>query len=233
MLVFSQNLTYQQQQYKDSLEAKLKADSTHIYRFQKYRPYVNLDRRNSFIRNAPINLNGIQLGVLINEKHAIGLGGYQITEKSQQKVKTKTDKNIDINRQLDMSYLTVFYQCTLIDRRFFELDVQIESGAGKYDLKFYDIQTNKLITERSAGVLVEGAGPQLTFKPVKWIGFNTMIGYRFTFEKNPNLNFNGAYYSYGVWLDIRQIIRDCNYYFIKKPKTRKLLNGNPPTKYID
>jgi len=228
IVIFSQNITDKQLPLRDSLKAKLKADSIHIYRFQKFRPYVNLDQRNSFVRSAPINVNGFQLGVLINEKHAVGIGRYTITATSQQKVRTKTD-NITVDRELDMSYLTIFYQCELIDKRFFEFDMQVESGVGKYDLKFYNINTNKLIADRSAGLLVEGLGPQATLKPFQWIGVTFMVGYRFTFEKNANLNFNGAYYSYGVWLDIRQIIRDCNYYFIKKPKYRKLLNQSMAT----
>jgi hypothetical protein len=224
IIVFSQNISDKRQLYRDSLTTKLKADSIHIFRFQKYRPYLNLDQRYSFPKDAPINVNGLQLGVLINNKHAVGLGGYQITEDARQKTKTRTDKDILVNRKLDMNYLTFFYQYTLIDRRFFELDLQAESGVGKYNLKFYDIQTNILKAERSAVVFVEGIGPQLTFKPFRWVGVNTMIGYRFTFEKNANLNFNGAYYSYGVWLDIRQIIRDCRYYLVKKPKYKKLFS---------
>ncbi len=218
MVVFSQNVTDKQQQYRDSLTAKLKADSTRIFRLQKYRPYVNIDQRNSFSKTAPINVNGIQLGVLINDKHAVGFGGYEVTENSKQKVRTKT-----VNRQVDMTYFTFFYLYTIIDRRFFELDMQVETGAGKYNLKNYNIQTDKLISNRSANLLIEGLGPLFTFKPFRWIGVNAMLGYRFTFEKNPNLNFNGTYYAYGIWLDIRQIIRDYNYYLIKKPRYKKLL----------
>ena len=79
----AQTLTPEQTKKKDSLTAQLKADSTHIYRFQKYRPYINLDQRNSFIRNQSININGLQLGVLINEKHVLGMGGYIITLNSK------------------------------------------------------------------------------------------------------------------------------------------------------
>ena len=214
----SQNLSDKQSRFKDSLDAKLKTDSIHIFRFQKFRPYINLDQRNSFIRNAAINVNGIQLGVLIIEKHIAGIGGYLITSNSKQKVKTKTNTSIDATRELTMQYATLFYQYVAIDKRFFELDIQSELGGGGYVIKLSYSQTNKLIFNRSAGLFVCGIGPLIAIKPFRWIGITGMAGYRFTFEKNTNLNFSGAYYSYGVWLDVRQIIRDSNYYLIKKRK---------------
>ena len=220
-VLFSQNQITKELKQIDSLTAQLKADSARIYRYQKYRPYINLDQRNSFIRNAPINVNGLQFGVLIKEKHVIGLGGYIITASSQQKIRTKTDKNIPANKVLNMDYGTFFYQYVALDKRFFEIDLQAELGGGVYDYKYYDITTNKQLADRSAKIIVGGLGPLLAFKPFKWIGIIGMIGYRFTFEKNTNLNFNGIYYSYGVWLDVRQIIRDYNYYLVKKRKYRK------------
>ena len=67
-------------------------------------------------------------------------------------------------------------------------------------------------------MLVGGVGPLVAFKPTKWVGIIGMVGYRFTSEKNTTLNFNGFYYSYGAWFDIRQIIRDYKYRWVKKHK---------------
>jgi hypothetical protein len=61
----------------------------------------------------------------------------------------------------------------------------------------------------------------LAFKPTKWLGIIGMVGYRFTSQKNANLNFNGFYYSYGAWFDVRQIIRDYKYYLVKKRQYKK------------
>jgi hypothetical protein len=220
----AQNLSPEKQHIKDSLTAQLKVDSTYIYRPQKYRPYINLDQRNSFIRNQSININGLQLGVLVNDRHVFGLGGYNITSSSKQQVKTKTDKNIPVNRTLDMDYGTFFYQYTILDKRFWEIDIQSEIGLGTYDFKYYDVNTNKLLADKSAGLLVGGIGPLLAFKPTKWIGIIGMVGYRFTSEKNSTLNFNGFYYSYGAWFDIRQILRDYKFRYVKKRKYKQQIN---------
>jgi hypothetical protein len=218
---FSQLLNNKQLHIKDSLTFKLKSDSIHIFRFQKIRPYVNLDQRNSFIKDAPINVNGLQLGVLINDRHVLGIGGYGITSAGKQQVKTKFNKINDAKRDLEMKYLTFFYQYVVIGKRYIELDLQTELGAGKFEIKLTDLSTNKIVVDKSAGMIVCGAGPLLAIKPFKWIGIIGMAGYRLTFEKGSNLNFNGAYYAYGVWLDIRQIVRDYNYFLIKKRKYHK------------
>ncbi|MGZ3865840.1 MAG: hypothetical protein ACXVC6_02630 [Bacteroidia bacterium] len=217
----SQHFTNEQLRKKDSLTTKLKADSTHIFRFQKYRPFFNLDQRNSFIRSGPINVNGIQLGILLHEKHVVGLGGYNITQTSKQKAKTRTEKNLEVNRSLEIKYGTVFYNFTAIDKRFFELDLNVEFGAGNFVLNFYDINTNRQVLHHTGDFWVSGLGPQIAIKPLRWIGIQGMAGYRFTFGTSTNLNFNGLYYGYGVWLDLRQVIRDFRYYFIKKPKYKR------------
>jgi hypothetical protein len=219
--LFSQNKDSLKLHLIDSLTTILKTDSAHIYRFQKYRPFLNIDQRNSFIRQQPINVYGGQGGILINDRHTFGFGGYAITARSKQIIKIKTDQNIPANRTLNLDYATFFYLLTIFDKRFIEIDAQAEVGGGKYIFKFYDENNGKQIAERSGGLFVGGISPVLTIKPTHWIGITGMIGYRFTSEKNTKLNFNGLFYSYGVWLDARQIIRDCNYYLIKKRKYKK------------
>ncbi|MGZ3862650.1 MAG: hypothetical protein ACXVPN_14820 [Bacteroidia bacterium] len=224
LALFSQQFTKEQLRKKDSLTAKLKADSTHIFRFQKYRPFFNLDQRNSFIRSAPINVNGIQLGILLHERHTLGLGGYTITQKTRQNVKTKTEKNIDVNRSLEIKYGTLFYNYAAIDTRFFELDLNVEFGAGNFILNLFDRNTDRLLLHHTGDFWVSGFGPQIAIKPLRWVGIQAMAGYRFTLGTSTNLNFNGFYYGYGLWLDIRQVIRDTRYYLIKKKRYKHEVN---------
>lgn len=70
---FSQNDSLKKRKI-DSLTTKFKADSAHIFRFNRYRPYANLDNRNSFIRNRPVNFQGGQVGFIFKEYHVFGLG---------------------------------------------------------------------------------------------------------------------------------------------------------------
>jgi len=67
----------------DSLRLNLKADSLKLYRFNIFRPYANIDNRNSFLQKKPVNVKGGQIGVIINEYHVFGFGYYTITQESQ------------------------------------------------------------------------------------------------------------------------------------------------------
>ena len=212
-----------QQKRIDSLTIKFKKDSAHIYRSKKVRPYASLDNRNSFIKDAPVNVKGFQLGTILKEKHTIGFGLYSLQNSSKQFVTTKNEKNIAAKRTLTLNYLTLFYQYVIIDKRFFELDLPLEVGLGGYHVILEDTAVHKIISDKRGGTMLTSGGISIIFKPFKWIGLSGTAGYRVALDKNPNVNFSGAYYSYGVWVDLRQIYRDIKYYGITRKKYRREL----------
>ncbi len=215
----------------DSLKLKFAKDSAHLFRFQNARPFLGIDNRNSWIKNengtknVPINVNGLQFGIIIKERHTVGLCAYSITNSSKKPQKL-SDRNQKISYQnLKLGYLTLYYQYAIIDRRFFELDVPLEVGLGKYNYYLSDSAQNILPKTAETGQMrLTGGGVNIVLKPFKWIGISGMVGYRFVaMNKNSHLNLNGLYYSYGVWVDLRQIYRDTRFYLIKRPKYRKQL----------
>lgn len=207
----------------DSLTTKFKIDSAHIYRFKKVRPYASLDNRNSFIKDAAVNVKGFQLGTILREKHTLGFGLYSLQNSSKQKFTTKNEKNIIAKRNLTLNYLTLFYQYVIIDTRFFELDVPLEVGLGGYHISLEDTLAHKIITDKRGGVYLTAGGVDIILKPVKWIGLSGSAGYRLALDKNPNINFSGAYYSIGLWVDLRQIYRDTRFYGFTRKKYRRQL----------
>ncbi|MES2761930.1 MAG: hypothetical protein V4677_06975 [Bacteroidota bacterium] len=220
---FSQNPLQQQQ--IDSLTQKFKKDSAHIYRFKIVRPFAAIDNRNSFTKDGPLNVKGFQLGVIIKEKHTVGYGIYSLQNSSKQNVTSQNEKNIPAKRNLTLSYLTLFYQYVIIDRRFFELDLPLEVGLGSYHITLEDTFAHKLIADKKGGVSLTSGGVNLIFKPVRWIGVSGTFGYRIALDKNPNLNFSGAYYSIGLWVDLRQIYRDTRFYGFTRKKYRRELRS--------
>ena len=209
------------QQKIDSLTQKLSSDSTHIYRFKKLRPYSSIDYRYAALRTAPVDVKGAQLGVRLFEKHKIGLGAYDMFNKAKQKVKA-FEQNTDANQILLLSYITVFYEYSILNKRFFELVLCAEAGGGKYDLTYFNVETDEKISHNSDYIMPTGGGLTLNLKPLKWIGVQGLAGYRYMYGiAGKRINFNGFFYSYGFWIDLRQIYRDSRYYLIKKPKYRK------------
>ncbi|HWY13082.1 MAG TPA: hypothetical protein VN026_17225 [Bacteroidia bacterium] len=212
----------------DSLKLKFQKDSAHNFRFKKIRPCFTIDQRNSWIKNekglnkVPVTINGIQLGVVLKEKHTLGLGFYTMNQTSQKPVKISDQNNKITYQDLLLKYATVYYQYVIFDTRFFEMDLPLEVGVGNYIYNLKD-ETQTALLWREAGPLkITGGGVNIVLKPVRWIGISGMAGYRIvTFNKKTNLNFNGIYYSYGVWIDLRQIYRDIKFYGFMRPKYRK------------
>ncbi len=226
----------------DSLKQKFQKDSARIYRFQKFRLRVALDQRGSWISNTklnktvPVSVNGLQIGVILFERHTIGIGFYEIT-RTAKKPKTVNDVNSPPKSgALDLRYNTLFYEFALFKKKYYEVDIPIEFGLGRY---VYDVHQAGLNTWHEQGpVIIYGLSAQLIIKPVRWIGLVGMGGYRYTTfspneirstnpnaEKETQLDFRNFYYSYGVWIDLRQIIRDTRFYGFKRPKYRKNLRA--------
>lgn len=212
----------------DSLTQKFQKDSARIYRFQKFRLRVALDQRQSWVKNqrsarvVPVAINGFQIGAILFERHTIGFGNYNIASQSKKPTKISDQLNVVRYEELFMHYNTLFYEYRLIGKRYFEIDIPVEIGLGRYVYNLKDEIQSKLLWHEHGLMKVGGAGLQLILKPVKWIGLVGMGGYRFAgFNKKTNLDFSSFYYTYGVWVDIRQIHRDMRFYWIKRPKYRK------------
>lgn len=212
------------QQKTNTLKTKLQKDSLYCYRFKKVRPFVSLDNRHSFIKDAPVNVNGLQVGIRLYDKHMVGLGLYGLQKNAKQKLYSTNENNVVAIRSLKLNYLTTFYQYVIIDKRFFQLDLPLEIGLGSYRLTLLDTLTkNPIAPETKGGIFIIAGGASITLKPVKWIGLTGTAGYRTALDGNPNLNFSGAFYSYGVWIDLRQIYRDIKYYgFICKKHKQQM-----------
>lgn len=204
----------------DSLTEKLKTDSLHIYHFQKFRLIAAIDNRNSFIKKQAVNLYGFQVATVYKEKHTIGLGFYSLSAHSKNNSRSKTsDSRNTILTDINLKYMTVFYQPALIDTRYFELDLPFEIGLGKFTINRQDSASGTILKPINSAIFPLGAGIMGIIKPFKWIGISGFVGYRYAKERN--INFDGSYYSIGLWLDVRQVLRDCIYRLKIKPKYRK------------
>jgi hypothetical protein len=218
----AQNISHQHN--LDSLHFSLMSDSTRIYRFQTIRPTLAIDNRNSFIRKNPVNLNGIQIGVIYKEEYQFGLGFYGLSANSKVKAVSKTtDNNQTINQKLKMNYFTFYYQHVLVDKKHFELDLPLELGIGNFTLERTDSASGANLPSIKSRIVPFGIGLMPIYKPWKWIGISYLLGYRYATASH--INFSGAYYSFGLWLDLRQIIRDTRYYGFKKRKYRKAVKN--------
>lgn len=213
-----------QQSYSDTLHAQLHRDSSHIFRYRKVRPLVSYDQRNSFIHDAPVNLVGVQAGVLLHERHSLGIGLYNITAKSSYAKTTLNDTKVSYNRTLSLNYLTIFYEYAFIDRRWWTVGIPVEIGLGNFKIDYKNTQTGASAKgyPYKGGIIPFGLGLDITFNVLPWLGLNGMGGYRWVADKNPKLNFNGAFYSFGVQVAVGELYRKMKFHFMKKKAKKKI-----------
>jgi hypothetical protein len=204
----------------DSLKKKFLQDSIHNYRFKKWRPYLSYDQRNSFIKKLPVSYRGVQVGCIYRDAQILGLGAYEIIQKAKNGITTTDNQNNTIGLNIYLKYSTLFYQYRLVNKRYYEVDIPLELGAGTSYIRLQN-PNGLLINNLNKPIFPIGGGLQLILRPTKWFGVSIMGGYRYVGETYKDLNFNGSYYSIGVWVDVRQVYRDIYFYGFIKRKYKK------------
>lgn len=200
----------------DSLKADFMQDSAKIYRHANIGFIIASDKRNTFIHTdtkTPVPLVGGQLGLAI-DRHSIGIGGYYI--QLSHTVASDLDAKKMETVALTMSYGTLFYEYQFVARRFWEIGVPIEIGAGSYQTLVTDSSGKRNPAFKDTlrrGIVLLGAGINVDFKLLKWLGLNFMGGYRLVGGNEPNkVNFNGVFWSGGVHFFLGEFIREFRFH---------------------
>lgn len=206
-------------QRRDSLRQKLEKDSARIFRKTLAKPYCRAENRNSFITKERVNLLGFMVGATFVEKHTFCVGYYFLG------IDPKTIRKFTVDFRskeiLDLHYFNVSYVHVLLNKRFVQVNIPLEAGYGTYKLELKDNLNNPLGTTHGNFVPFNG-GVQFIFKPIKWAGLSTTGGYRYVQQGDLEVSLRGWYYSIGIWLDARHLIRTGRYYLVKRKYTRQL-----------
>lgn len=205
----------QAQSQSDSLRQKFDKDSAHIYRYRKIKHYANIDFRNAYVDNNFLSLAGLRLGVTINNRHTIGIGGYILNEFAI--LKSNRVRTYEFDK---VSYLTLIYEYILHDGKFLDILFPIEVGYGSYIAR----PVGSTAPEESlhSAMVPTGLGVKFLLMPSAWIGLKLGGGYRYVWEENSPVGLDGLYFSIGVRIDVAKTIQDLQYYQLKKKFKRNL-----------
>lgn len=201
------------QQKLDSLKNKFIADSSRMYRPKKYKFLLAIDNRSSFVhtdKKVSLDIGGIQLGVVVNDKHSVALGFYSaIGHQTAQAQDDQSSKRVTVNNK--MGYATLFYEYEFLETKRWELGIPMEVGSGYYQTSVTDSAGKPVRTFTDTlqrGITLFGVGFDVTFKIWRWLGFNAMGGYRVVGGGEPKkINLNGIFYSYGVQIYFGELYR--------------------------
>lgn len=207
----------------DSLQTKLATDSAYIFRKTKAKLYLRVENRRSFISQESINLFGFLAGVTLFEKHILCAGYYGMDKRSKKAIDI-IDNARYVNQYLNLNYYNFAYQYIIFNKRYVQLNAPVEVGLGRYRIRVTD-SLDRPIRHLSGDFVPINAGLLCILKPVKWAGISLLGGYRYVRDeqiRQIKLNFRGWYYSIGIWIDARQLLRNGNYYLRKRKYHRDL-----------
>jgi len=194
------------------------------------KPNTDFDQRFSFIDKQSVNIWGYRVGVIVNDKYKVGIGGYFL---NQDTTIVRTDRfgNATSKLQRKLYFGTIYYEPYLFQKEWVEMSLVFEIGYGRAVLDSANSKRNgnRPVTvvnvEDKQDFIPAGAGISFNFKVpdikglhfLTYIGINAMTGLRKTiFESDLKNNFDGWYWSIGGAIFIDKILAD-----IKAKKTSK------------
>jgi hypothetical protein len=167
-----------------------------------------LDFRNSFISNYPINIYGLNTGFKFWNRFRIGAGFYLVIKdfdthllpidlKNGKILVTTNGKTISTKdpqgaaeQHLEMYYGALNFAYTIYDSRLLELSIPLEIGYGHFREELVWKNTNnysnlpKLPSYTAGNFVPASLGLAILIKAHRWVYFQGAIGYRETLFEN-------------------------------------------------
>lgn len=194
------------------------------------KPTTDFDQRFSFLDKEGVNIWGYRVGVVVNDKFKVGIGGYFLNQDTTV-VRTDALGRPTSKLQRKLYFGTVYYEPFLFRKTLVEMSLVFELGYGQAVLDSANSKRNGtrpatiVAVEDKQDFIPAGVGISFNFKVpdikhlhfLTYIGINAMAGLRKTiFESDLKNNFDGWYWSIGSAIFIDKMFADA-----KAKKQRK------------
>lgn len=180
------------------------------------KPTTDFDQRFSIIRDKQVSIWGQRIGILINEKFKVGVGGYFLNDRLKS-VKVYQDGTPESYLNRNLTFGTMYIEPFFLRKTYYEFSIVIEAGLGRSYYEAYDSKTDNFIGSDKNLFFPTGAGLSLSLKlpatyhikPLRWIGINFLAGYRYDlFESVFQTDYDGLFYSISGALFLDRISDD-------------------------
>lgn len=193
----------------------------HIRPRTKIFPTTDFDQRFSFVAKEDANIWGYRIGIVVNDKFKVGIGGYFLNQDTSI-VRYDRSGNPTAKLQRNLYFGTIYYEPFLFRKKFVEMSIVFEAGYGNavLDSNIKVVQgrntTYKNNENRQAFVPI-GVGISYNFKIpdikglhfLTYVGINAMAGLRKTiFESDLKTSFDGWYWSIGGAIFLDKMVAD-------------------------
>lgn len=192
-------------------------DSLPINKTIHIKPTTDFDQRFSYIDQKPVNIWGYRVGVVVNDKYKVGIGGYMTQQLTNSDIVDEAGTPLNLVKR-SLYYGTVYFEPFLFRKKRWEMSLLFEAGYGNAILDSTYTLKSGIQTKAKAEVFIPaGMGLSVNFiiPEIKglhfltYMGLNAMIGLRGTvYNSNPTSSYNGFFWSVGTAFFIDKIFTD-------------------------
>ncbi|MFC5408046.1 hypothetical protein ACFPMF_01905 [Larkinella bovis] len=192
--------------FSEAARAGMPLDSVKQEKTKPIRWALNLDFRNSFVNRQPVNVWGVNSGIVLGRnRHQITLGYYWLSYSSYLRLinwhrNAARRLNLAYYTKTDMAYGSLMFWPNIINNRRWMFSLPVEMGAGKASAVTTDTRTDTLKGRSHWDFFMPlQVGAYSQWKASRWVGLNAQVGYRYSlFQTNVDQHYNGMYYSFGT-----------------------------------
>jgi len=188
---------------------------TTIKKTRKVSFYFAFDVRWSLVREIPVRIGGLKTGISFRKKHTVGLGYYNLgrpfwgeyfltnpveydAEQTLFSRRQGTNVNVNTKVRLSMDYVSLFYEYRFLAHRKWNMDWNVQLGAGNVKIEVFNKQNGRLIGGYPKMELINllESSVSVQYKIVQWLGLGAGIGYRYMIQPNDYIS---TTFNYPIW----------------------------------
>lgn len=171
---------------------------------------VGLDGHKSFIREAPVTIDGVRAGLDFGNKVRLYLGAYwsrhKVSRTYIQHIYTPNERVVW--QELSMFYVAPTIEYVVYNSEHWELAVPARIGFGKGHRKRYDYATGTLIEEARPGFVPFEFSFRAMYRITDWLNVSAGLGYRYAmFSSSVSDDFSAPHYTYGVGVSPIKVLK--------------------------
>lgn len=178
--------------------------------------YFALDVRRSIVRELPVRISGLKIGVTFKRNHSIGIGYYNMGrpilgglrisrpveyDENKTLISKRDGSNFHLHARIkmEMAYASLFYEHRFFTHRKWNMDINGQFGFGNVYIYAYDKATGRQLfngkPKKDFIKLVEGS-VSVQYKIVEWLGLGAGVGYRYMIQPNDYIS---TTFNYPIW----------------------------------
>lgn len=182
----------------------------HYVRTSKPSFALELDGRQSFIRETPVIIDGVRIGADFGGRVRLFIGAYwnRSTVSRTFTINRYTSSERVIRQELNMFYVSATGEYVFYNSKHWELAVPVQLGFGTSTRARYDINSGAEFERIHPSFVPFEFGFKAMYRITDWLNVSAGLGYRYAlFSRAVSDDFSAMYYTYGIGISPLKILQ--------------------------